>query len=209
MIKKIIFSTLLVLCMIVLIIYFDPFQLYTKTILRLTGNFSSPEYETNASIMSKVQNEKIYYDRLYKLTDYKAFMDFTKKKITTFPFVQIYDQNKKMIKIANGSDCSWALMDFFSKSDSLNLTKGDSLMYKFVMDRLEPIDLKTNQDTFDYYILAGWANYIPRLSDSLFNQTNKMKKTLIEKVCFTYINLDFQKEWAAEMDSVQRSNKKR
>jgi hypothetical protein len=76
------------------------------------------------------------------------------------------------------------------------------------MDRLEPINLKTNQDTFEAYILAGWANYIPKLSQGLFNQTNEIMATNKGKVCLSYINLDFQKDWEAELDMPKNAIKK-
>ncbi|HUR31311.1 MAG TPA: hypothetical protein VMZ69_07750, partial [Saprospiraceae bacterium] len=72
-------------------------------------------------------------------------------------------------------------------------------------DRLEPIDIKSYQDTFDYYMIAGWANYAPRLSDSLFAQTNRIKSSLAKRVCFAYVDLDYQKEWEHEVDSLQQN----
>ncbi|MBK9984989.1 MAG: hypothetical protein IPP15_21935 [Saprospiraceae bacterium] len=105
-------------------------------------------------------------------------MSFRKKKLTTVPFVQIYNGKKANDKIASGNECSWALMNFFNKKDTLNLVAGDSLMYDYVVDRLIPIDFKTNADTFNYYVLSGWTNYLPKLSERLFAQTNKMKNAL-------------------------------
>ncbi len=206
--RKGLIITMLVIIAIGLLIFINPNQLFTKAFLRLTGDYSTPEYQTISSILSKVHYENLNYDRLYRLENYKALNDFREKKILNIPFVQIYDRNKKMLTLASGNDCKWILMDFFSKRDSSKLKLGDTVMYEFVMERLEPIDIKTNQDTFNYYILTGWANFVPKLSDSLFYQTNEMKKTLDKDVCFSYINLDFQEDWEAEMDSLQGLSKK-
>lgn len=199
--NKILLSTLIFILTLGILIFINPGQFFTKTLLRLTGNYATPEYETSQSILLKANEGNLYYDRLYKVKDYGCFKEFQKNKLTAFPFVQIYNRDKRMIKIASGSECSWALMNFFSQKDSVHLVAGDSLMYDFVTARLLPVDLRTNADTFNYYILAGWANYVPKLSEKLFNQTNLMKKSMNEKVCFSYINFDFQKDWASEMDS--------
>ncbi|MGB3080083.1 MAG: hypothetical protein WBB31_13445 [Saprospiraceae bacterium] len=195
----------LVLIILGILIYINPGQFFTKALLRLTGDYATPEYETDASILSKTKSENLYYDRLYKIKNFKTFNEFQKKKLAAVPFVQIYNRNKQMITIASGNECSWALMNFFNKKDTLNLVAGDSLMYDYVVDRLIPIDFKTNADTFNYYVLSGWTNYLPKLSERLFAQTNKMRAALGDKVCFSYVNFDFQDEWKEEMDSLDRS----
>jgi len=63
------------------------------------------------------------------------------------------------------------------------------------MDRLLPIDVKTSQDTFDYYLISYWAKFIPKLSHKLFDQTNVMKESMTQKVCFIYVTLDEQESW--------------
>ncbi|MGB4849463.1 MAG: hypothetical protein WBP41_16175, partial [Saprospiraceae bacterium] len=176
--KRGLIISVLVLIILGVLIYLKPGQFFTKALLRLTGDYATPEYETDASILSKAKSDNLYYDRLYKVKNLKSFKDFQEKKLSTFPFVQIYNRNKQMITIASGNECSWALMNFFNQKDTLNLVAGDSLMYDYVMDRLIPLDLKTNADTFNYYILSGWTNYLPKLSERLFAQTNKMKTTL-------------------------------
>ncbi len=195
----------LVLIILGVLIYINPGQFFTKALLRLTGNYTTPEYETNASILSKAKSENLYFDRLYKVKNFKTYNDFQERKLASFPFVQIYNRSKKMITIASGNECSWALMNFFNEKDTLNLTAGDSLMYDYVLDRLTPLELKTNADTFHYYILSGWTNYLPKLSERLFEQTNKIKTTLGKNVCVSYINFDFQDEWKEVMDSLERS----
>ncbi|MGB3080079.1 MAG: hypothetical protein WBB31_13425 [Saprospiraceae bacterium] len=204
--KRIFIFSFLILAILGVIIFGNPVQFVVKGILKLTGDYATPQYETSESILSKVRSQGLYYDRLFKLKDYSDFHELQEKKLTTVPFVQIYNGKKKLLKIASGSECSWQLMNFFSKKDTANLVAGDSLMYDFVMNRLTPLDIKSTQDTFNYYILAGWANYIPKLSDSLFIQTNKMKKIMEDKVCFSYINFDLQDTWKSEMDSLDHLN---
>ena len=199
--KKFLIISVLVLVAFGFLVYMDSGQTLIKLYLRSAGNYSTPKLESPASILSKVQHENLSYDRLYRLEDYKAFSDFQEKNITSFPFVQIYNREKKMMTIASGSECRWALMDFFTKRDTSKLISQNSLMYEFVTNRLDPIDIKTSKDTFDYYVIAGWVNYLPAFSENLFRQTNEMKKSMKEKVCFTYINLDMQEDWEEEMEA--------
>jgi len=199
--KKTLIIWISILIGFMLVVFANPGQIFTKAILRLTGNYITPKDETSASILSKIQMNNIYYDRLFRLSELKSLKDFQAKKISSVPFVQIYNEDKKIITMASGSNCAWALLNYFNKNDTSKLVEGDSMMYQFIMDRLEPIDLKTNQDTFEAYIFAGWANYIPKLSKGLFNQTNEIMESNKGKVCLSYINLDFQEGWEAEMES--------
>ena len=195
--------TVFIIIGMAVLIYADPDQFFTKAILKLTGYYSAPRYLTSQDILNKARHEDLIYDNLYKLKSYQTYKEFTEQRMIAVPFVQIYDKHKKLLTLASGSDCSWALMNFFSKEDSLALIAGDSLMYNYVTDRLEPIDIRSIRDTFQYYILAGWANYVPKLSARLFTQTNEMKKTLNNKVRLSYINFDLQKGWEAEKDSME------
>ncbi|MEO6132981.1 MAG: hypothetical protein ABIQ02_14125 [Saprospiraceae bacterium] len=196
--KKITFI-ILGLLLSILLIFLNPGQVFTKTLLRITGDYKTPHYESKESILKKTGQDHLYYDRLYTLKNYQAFQDCQKKEITAIPFVQIYNRDKKLLKNASGSDCAWELMNYFAQSDSSKLKTGDDQMYHFVMERLDPIDIKTDKDTFDYYLFLGWANYIPKLSNNLFKQTNKMAETLKGRVCFSYIDFDMQEKWKDEM----------
>ncbi len=198
---KIFFICIGFLLVIGLLIFINPNQLFSKMILRAAGEYKPPQYETPSSILSELNDAGTYYDRLYRLSDFSAMEDFKEKKLFQIPFVHIYNRDKKLMTIASGDECKWSLMDFVSKKDTSKLVAQDSLMYYFVMEKLEPIDIKTDQDTFEYYILAGWANFAPKLSIRLFNQTNDMMNNMNDKICLSYINLDYQKEWEAELDS--------
>lgn len=183
---------------LILLGFINPGQVVTKSLLRITGDYRTPRKENGESILIKARQEHLYYDRLYSIKDYQAFRDFQRKGISVIPFVQIYNREKKMLTNASGSECAWALMNYFSKEDSSKLKTGDDQMYHFIADRLTPIDIKTDQDTFDYYLFLGWANYIPKLSNNLFIQTNKMAETMKGRVCFSYINFDIQQKWKEE-----------
>ncbi|MEP6646527.1 MAG: hypothetical protein ABJC12_05525 [Saprospiraceae bacterium] len=187
---------------LILLVFLNPAQVLTKTLLRITGDYQTPHEENSESILSKTSQDHLYYDRLYSIRDYKSFRDFQRKGISVIPFVQIYNRDKKMLTNASGSECAWALMNYFAQKDSAQLKTGDDQMYHFIEDRLTPIDIKTDQDTFDYYLFLGWANYIPKLSKNLFIQTNKMAETMKGRVCFSYINFDMQKPWEAEASSL-------
>lgn len=192
---KTLFISLGIILSIGVLIYINPNQLFTKLILRLTGYYKTPEYETRASVLSTLKGKGIYYDRLYTLSGATAMEDLKKKKLLHVPFVQIYNRDKDLVSIASGDECKWALLQFVASEDTSKLVASDSLMFQFLMDRLAPVDIRTDQDTFENYIVAGWANFLPMLSNDLFEQTNSMKESLGSKVCLTYINLDHQEGW--------------
>ena len=197
---------LIILVLLALFIWINPEQLFTKLMLRMMGHYATPQYESVESIRSTVTDASLYYDRLYRISDLQAMQEMRQQNIFQIPFVQIYDRKKQSISMASGSECKWALMNFFNEEDTAQYISGDTSTYTYIMDRLESIDIKSYQDTFDYYMIAGWANYAPRLSDSLFEQTNRIKNSSTKKVCVAYINLDYQKEWEHAVDSLQQSN---
>ncbi|MEO5906135.1 MAG: hypothetical protein ABIQ11_05380, partial [Saprospiraceae bacterium] len=90
----------------------------------------------------------------------------------------------------------------------VRLVQEDSLMYSFILQQLSPVELLTEQDTFDFYVLAGWANFAPKLSKRLFEQTNQIKSNLKDRLCISYINMDFQEGWEEEVEPSKSVSKK-
>lgn len=197
-----------ILLLLAVAVYLNPGQFFTKAYLKLTGYYKTPQYESPETIMTKVIADQLYYDRLYRLKNINAHQDFSKRKMMHVPFVYIYNRDKNMMTVASGSECSWTLMNFFDNMDTSKLKAGDSEMYTFISERLDPIDIKTDMDTFDFYVHAGWANYLPKLSNELFKQTNEIMEAHQGRVCLSYIDLDHQEDWMADMDSIQSISKK-
>lgn len=179
---------------VMILIYFNSCQVITPMILKLSGNYKEPRYETKNSIEFAIKKDEVYYDKLYRLKEIQFLKELEDKQISKLPILQIYNKEKKLLKTVSGSECNWKLVDYFNRKDSTLLTASDTDLYEFMMQRVEPIDLKSTIDTFDYYIIAGWANYIPKLSKALFEQTNDIKDSLKNQVCIAYINLDFRKD---------------
>ena len=189
-------------------IYLNPNQFFTKMYLRISGYYKTPQFESRQSILAQVKSSNLQYDRLYRLKNIFAYEDLSKRKMMHVPFVYIYNRDKNMLSVASGNECSWTLMNFFDTMDTTKLKAGDSEIYNFITERLDPIDIKSDMDTFDYYVHAGWANYLPKLSNALFKQTNEIMETHQGKVCLSYIDLDHQEEWMADMDSIQSISNK-
>ena len=169
-------------------------QFLLQTFLKFTGDFRTPQYETNETIVARLQSANVYYDRLYKLSGEEAIQKLQEKKLMSVPFINIYNAQKQHLTSRSGSDCKWSIISMF-ENDTTAFDVHEKAPYDFIEALLVPVDMKTTADTFDHYVLAGWVNYVPKLADSLFSVTNKLKQSLGNRVCFSYINLDHQKSW--------------
>ena len=199
--KKILLSSLAIIVILGLAVYINPDQFFTKLILKMAGSYVPPEYETDSTILRVMEEHKVSFDRLFKLSDYTSMRELQEQKLFTLPFIQIYDEDKRLMKAASGSECSWALMNYFNQQDSTQLVAYDSTMYDQMMKLIIPVSILAPKDTFDYYVLAGWANFSPKFAHELFKETNKIKQKLNGEVCINYINLDFQEGWESELES--------
>jgi len=202
--KKVILYSVGVLILLVIFIFLDPGNIATKFILRLTGDYVPPKYESNSSILTQLEEKEIQFDRVYSLTGAKAIEELKIKKISTIPFVHIYNEQKLLMTNAAGDECKWTLLKFVQNLDSSGLIAMDSSMYPFLLDRLRPILIKSDQDTFDYYVFAGWANWTPKLSNKLLEQMRTIKR---QNICLSLINMDFQQGWE-NVDTIQSMSKK-
>lgn len=176
----------------------NPNQIFTTVALRLLGHFDTPEDESSESLKNYVDQYDLYYDRLYRVHDVTGLTELINNGVEGVPTVQIYDHEKRLLRMATENDCTWALANYFKSGHSDDMVINDSTTYSFVMNRLEPIDLKSEQDTFDFYVISYWAKYLPKLSQRLFVQTNSMKDSMPENICFMYVSLDQQEGWDME-----------
>ena len=205
--KKFLLITLIFLLVAGIAVFINPGQFFTKLIMRISGHYATPKYESVESIRHEAEKHDLYFDRLYRLKSKTSIEELGSKGLLTVPFIQIYNQDKTLLKVASGVECRWNLIDYFTVSDSAQLIATDTMMYDYMMSHLEPIETNTHQDTFDYYVLAGWANFAPKLSFDLFRETNEIKDTLQNRVCISYINMDFQEDWE-DVESGQSMSKK-
>ena len=167
----------------------------TKIYLRLSGDYVSPRYERRSDIVNNFAEENIVYDRLYSFKEEKAMTSFSEKGLFSIPFIQIYDRDKDLLSMVSGEQCSWKLLSSVLHSDSLQVAVADTGMYNTVMQYISPLDIKADTDTFQYYVFAGWVNYLPKMKENLFLQTKAIKDSLQNNVCLSYINLDMLEGW--------------
>jgi hypothetical protein len=186
-----------IICIVVfgLIILYKS-QHLSKLILSITGNYKSPKIESSSSIKDFISENNSKYDRLYVAQNENARVELQKYGVSGIPTVQIYDNRKYLLTMATDSHCDWALTYFF-KDSSNQLVTQDSVIYPFVIERLTPVDLKSDQDTFDFYVITYWAKFIPKLTKRLFHQTNMLKDSMEERICFISVSLDDQDSWLA------------
>lgn len=161
------------------------------------GHYKSPQTESPSTIKEYVSSYHSYYDKLFVVRDMNAFQELQQKGVKGVPTVQIFDKHKRLLTMASESSCKWALTNFF-QNHSDEMISTDSTIYPYVLERLKPIDIKSDQDTFNYYLITYWAKYIPKLSHRLFEQTNTMKDSMDQKVCFMSVSLDAQENWEVE-----------
>lgn len=178
----------------------DPGQIFTKAALKISGHYRAPHYETPESVLEFAKASNIYYDRLYIPKSLQSFKEMNAAHLAAVPLIRIFDKNKDLLKTAIDNDCSWALADFFHRKQGEGLIVKHDSSYAHTLQHITLLDVKSDQDTFDYYIMSNWAKYVPKLSNSLFEQISVLKKDLDMNVCFISINIDSQKEWEGEME---------
>jgi hypothetical protein len=193
--KKILLTIVALILILGLLIFINPGQIVTLTFLRLLGQYKTPGIENPESIKEYVQDHQVYYDKLYAVRNIKSFRELGQTGVNAIPAVQIFNKDKLLLKMATDKSCSWALTDFFIKGQGENMVVKDSSTYSYVMDRLTPIDLKTETDTFNFYIINYWAKYTPKLTNRLFVETNSMREKMSANVCYIYVTLDEQENW--------------
>lgn len=120
--------------------------------------------------------------------------ELNKLGVTGVPTVQIFDHNRRLLTMAEQGKCEWALAEFIKEQPDQMVVR-DSTTYATVMHHLQPVDLKSDADTFDYYLVTYWATYLPKLTHRLFEQTNSMKENMKQRVCFMSVSLDQQPGW--------------
>lgn len=206
MLKKTVLILLSLLVISVVCVFLFP-RFFGTIYLRLSGEFKPPQYESLEGILKPLKNNDVHYDRLYRLANQQSMVIFQEKNIFEVPFLQIFNGQKKLIKSASGNECTWSFMEYFTNSDSIRLIEEDSMMYYFIHEQLSPVDSSLKPDSYEYYVLAGWANFAPKLSKRLFEQTNEIKAKLEDRVCISYISMDFREEWE-DVDSDQSMSKK-
>ncbi len=177
------------------LVLINPGQFFTLGLLRVLGHYQTPEIESSSSLKVYAKENQLYYDKLLGVSSMNALMELSKVGVSSVPTVQIFDRDKKLLKMAEQSDCAWALSNFFKEGHKDELIPIDSTVFPFIMGLLSPIDFRTQQDTFDYYLVSYWAKYLPLLSHQLFEQTNSMKDSMSEKICFISVSLDKQEGW--------------
>ena len=187
----IIFSAVTVIAVLVFI---NPGQVFTFLFIRALGHYKTPQVESSESIKNYVSGHGLYYDRLYVVNNSDNLIGLNKLGVTGVPTIQIFDHNQRLLTMADEGKCDWALSEFF-KEQSNQMVATDSTTFPDVMRYLQPIELRSESDTFDYYIITYWAKYIPRLTHRLFAQTNSMKESMKENVCFMSVSLDQQPGW--------------
>jgi hypothetical protein len=173
----------------------NPGNFFTLILLRAMGHYKTPRNESPDSIKKYTSDKGLYYDQLYIVSNYESFKEIARIGVEGVPTIQIFDHNKRLLRMAEQSDCTWVLSDYFKEGHGKDMIAFDSTSFPYVMERIIPVDIKTSLDTFDYYVISYWAKYLPKLSNQLFDTTNKMKKSMKDNICFVYVSMDKQENW--------------
>lgn len=193
--KKFILVGLPVIFIIGYCVFGNPVQNISSLFLKLTGNYTSPKYENKDDIVNDVNAQEVIYERLYTFKDHQSMISFGEKGLFQVPFIQVYNEDKKLMSMVSGEKCKWNLIKSLIDTDTTKLEATDTGMYDIVMQHISPLDVKIDRDTFKYYVFAGWANYLPKMKNNLFVQTRAIKDSLKHNVCMSYINLDMLQGW--------------
>jgi hypothetical protein len=201
MVRKIIFSLLALVLVFVALLYINPGGIFNMTLARILGEYKSPEFESNESIVQFARKHGVYYDRLYRVASMESFGSLQKGKLISIPTIFIFDQDKKLLSSASGKDCDNAMAGFFKRGDFSKMSVVDTNLFDILLKELEIIDQNNDPVEVEYYLFTGWAKFIPDNTLKLFDDIKDIK-ALGKNIAFYNINFDFRPEWESQMDSL-------
>jgi hypothetical protein len=199
--RKILFSVLGIIFICIALVIINPGGIFTMTMVRLLGEYKSPEFESNESIIQFTDKHEVYYDRLFRVATLKNFYNLQNLKLISIPTIYIFDQDKKLLTSASGDDCDNAMASFFKQGDLSKFAAKDTNLFDVILNELEMVDQKNEPVDAEYYFLAGWAKFGPDNTINLFDDIKDIK-SLNKNIAFYNINFDFRPEWESQMDSL-------
>ncbi len=188
----------LAVLLIIAILILNPGSISTKVLAKILGEYQDPEFVSDQEILDYLSINKVYYDEVYRFREMKQMEKFSQLGLFHVPLIYIYDKNKNLLVMAKEEECAWALSTFFINGESLVPTQ-DSSMFNILRDKTELIAQNIASDDFDYYIITGWAKFVPKKSDMIFDKIREFKGTK-KNICHINLNMDFREEWNMSPD---------
>ena len=179
---------------LVTLVYINPGNIFMTAFAKLVGEYKTPKYESNQEILEELSRYNVHFDKIYRVRSEKDFDILSKSGLLSMPLIQIYDDKKKLLVTANDDQCSWALSKFFIKGDTVNIIHQDTGMYEFFLEKLEPIQIVSEQDTAEYTVITAWAKFLPKKTMEVFDMLTELNNTH-DNISFVSVNLDFREEW--------------
>ncbi len=165
------------------------FSSCSKLILRASGNYITPKQESKNSILQFCNKKKVPYDALYMIKDEETYATLLKNKFT-LPSIMIFDKNRNLIFNEGGETCHWKAMDAIRKDTIFIPIKNSNNAYDNFLQQTKAIQEKYRYEKYDYYLIAGWAKFTPKLTKALFNTVSDLYNSTKLKVCIILLNED-------------------
>jgi hypothetical protein len=173
-----------------------------KFLLRITGNYKTPKEQDSLSVLNFVKHSQACYDQLFVFKskfDYQSFF----REHPELPGNLIFDSEKRLLHPSNGTTCPWAA--YYSLIDSSSIIRSieflpDSIISEreslgYVLNRLKPVEIKVNDEPYDYYLITVWAKFTPKFTKETFKELYRFKSAPNKRICVILVDADIQKEW--------------
>jgi len=168
-----------------------------KLVLKITGNFKNPKYESREDIRRYAEQYGGKYDGLYVCKDQRSLKIIT-DSFAGVPTVLVF--NKDFENLYADKRCPWRNS---YELDSLSLgsiwKKDEKIKLTSITDKIFCIDGQainnTESSKIDYYVFYCWAKFVPKLSKRMIGEIGLFSKSKSSNVYVGSIDLDLQKSW--------------
>lgn len=182
----------LVIILIVAILILNPESFSTKLLAKILGEYEDPEFVADQKVLDYLGANNVYYDHVCRFKDMNHMEKFSQAGLLQVPLIYIFDKNKNLLVMAESEKCVWALSTFFIHGESL-VPKQDSSMFEILRENTESISINTASNEIEYYIITGWAMFVPKKSKMIFDRIREFQDTR-DNIYYINLNMDFRNE---------------
>jgi hypothetical protein len=178
-------------------------SILTKAVLKITGYYKKPKFETSENIINYVKKQKATYTELYVFKSKLARTESKKLGLLQIPNVLLFDKNQNLIGYSNGEKkCPWLTANFVQNLnantqypiDTLNPHKLSEYLVNLVKIDSNYSTLQKPQN-FDFYVIYTWAICIPKHSKGIIEESKTFVGNKNASINLISINNDLQKNW--------------
>jgi len=167
--------------------------MFSKTMLRFSGNYKTPQYEEAADIISYCDRAGVDYNELWMAKNEDSQKFLSENFILTIPRVLVFDKRKSNITVEEGKGCVGTMMYFLNDTTIKQINTNDTLLYYRILENCKVLKVKSDTAQADYYVISTWTKYLPKFAEDLFNKVNDQKASGKTNASYILLNMDFPK----------------